>query len=651
MKHYSIVVPLFMAAGICVLSFSPAFGASDVDAQDVVIKKAVDKVATSVVQIQTTGGRERVGRMLVGTGPTSGLVISADGYILSSAFNFVQKPSSIVVVLHDGTKKAARLVARDLSRMLVMLKIDVDQPLSLPAAVPRDEMRVGQWTVAVGRTFESDAPNISIGILSATNRIWSKAIQTDAKVSPSNYGGPLVDIEGRVFGILVPLSPQQQTEVAGAEWYDSGIGFAIPLVDLVEPIERLKKGEDLSRGILGVTLKGSNMFADPAVVATSVRNSPAAKAGIKRQDRIIEVDGQPISRQTHLKHALGPRYSGETVQIVVLRDAKRLEFDVELAARVDPYERPYIGILPIRDSAEEQGAGVRYVLPEGPAQAANLQTGDRIVSLDGEPVASSEALRELLANRGPGQVVTVDLLRDGEERSAKIELANEPDQVPDELPPRSEAANADVEPQVVSLKVAAEANEGFALIPSNYDESRPHGVVIWLSAPSAFDEDAFVQRWAELCRQHELIVLAPQPNDEQRWVVTEAPIIAKLFKQLERDYVIDTHRVVVHGYQGGASLAYRFAFENRDMVHGVAAVDAAVPLGVQVRGNDSIEHLAFWIHAGQKSRRARRVSRNIERFRQMKFPVTEHLFDGEARYLDDGELSELARWADIQDRI
>ena len=93
-------------------------------------------------------------------------------------------------------------------------------------------MTVGQWTIAVGRTFNQKEPNISVGVLSATNRIWSTAIQTDAKISPANYGGPLIDSRGRVLGVLVPLSPQKQGgEIAGAEWYDSGIGFAVPLVD------------------------------------------------------------------------------------------------------------------------------------------------------------------------------------------------------------------------------------------------------------------------------------------------------------------------------------------------------------------------------------------------------------------------------------
>ncbi len=106
-------------------------------------------------------------------------------------------------------------------------------------------MRVGQWAIAVGRTFESAQPNMAVGILSAVDRIWGKAIQTDAAVSPNNYGGPLVDIRGRVMGILVPLSPDADGGVAGMEWYDSGIGFAIPMEHIPQVLPRLEKGEDL----------------------------------------------------------------------------------------------------------------------------------------------------------------------------------------------------------------------------------------------------------------------------------------------------------------------------------------------------------------------------------------------------------------------
>src|SRR5262245_41381880 len=161
------------------------------------IRAAVEKVAPAVVKIETIGGLERVGRVLVSTGPTTGLAVSADGYIISSAFNFVQQPSSILVTLPGGNRAPARIVARDHSRMLVLLKVNAADTLPVPAAVPRDQMTVGQWAIAVGRTFDQPQPNLSVGVLSATNRIWSTAIQTDAKISPANYGGPLVDIQGR----------------------------------------------------------------------------------------------------------------------------------------------------------------------------------------------------------------------------------------------------------------------------------------------------------------------------------------------------------------------------------------------------------------------------------------------------------------------
>ncbi len=196
-------------------------------------RAAVQRVAPSVVQIETLGGLERVGEVLIGSGPTTGLIVDEGGYVLSSAFNFIQKPTSILVTLPSGKRATAEIVARDNSRMLVLLKVTTDEKLPVPEFVPREELQVGQWTLAVGRTFSTNQPNVSTGVLSAVNRIWGRAIQTDARISPTNYGGPLIDIRGRVLGVLAPLSPQQQGEVAGAEWYDSGIGFAVPVTDLI----------------------------------------------------------------------------------------------------------------------------------------------------------------------------------------------------------------------------------------------------------------------------------------------------------------------------------------------------------------------------------------------------------------------------------
>ena len=146
------------------------------------------------------------------------MIVDPEGYIISSAFNFIQKPTSILVTLPDGKRVAAEIVARDHSRKVVLLKVETDQELTVPDPIPRSEMAAGQWSIALGRTFGDEHPNVSVGILSAVNRIWGKAIQTDCKVSPANYGGPLVDIQGRVYGILLPLSPQATTETAAVSY-------------------------------------------------------------------------------------------------------------------------------------------------------------------------------------------------------------------------------------------------------------------------------------------------------------------------------------------------------------------------------------------------------------------------------------------------
>ena len=167
--------------------------------EEAAIRAAVARVADSVVQIRTIGGLEEVDRTLLPDGPTTGLVISADGYIVSSAFNFVQQPASILVTFATGEQAPAELVAKDHSRMLVLLKAQGVSDLPVPEFVPVDEIRVGQWAIAVGRTFRADRPNISVGIVSALDRMFGKVIQTDADVSTANYGGPLVDIRGRVL--------------------------------------------------------------------------------------------------------------------------------------------------------------------------------------------------------------------------------------------------------------------------------------------------------------------------------------------------------------------------------------------------------------------------------------------------------------------
>src|SRR5438270_11055565 len=161
------------------VSLVAVFGGAAVHCQDDLpdqdeqaIRAAVATVAPSVVKIETIGGLERVGRVLVSTGPTTGLAVAEDGYVISSAFNFIQQPSSILVTLPSGSRAAAKIVARDHSRMLVLLKVNASETLTMAAPVPKNDITVGQWAIAVGRTYDQPEPNLSVGVISASNRIW-----------------------------------------------------------------------------------------------------------------------------------------------------------------------------------------------------------------------------------------------------------------------------------------------------------------------------------------------------------------------------------------------------------------------------------------------------------------------------------------------
>jgi len=405
------------------------------DQEERAIQAAVNIVAPAVLKIETIGGLERVGRVLVSTAPTTGLAVSEDGYVISSAFNFVQQPSSILVTLPSGKRASAQIVARDHSRMLVLLKVNASETLTMATPAAKSDMTVGQWSIAVGRTYDQPEPNVSVGVISATNRIWSTAIQTDAKISPANYGGPLIDIHGRVLGVLVPLSPQKQGgEVAGAEWYDSGIGFAIPLADILQQLPKLKSGKDLYPGLMGISLKSGDPFSLPAELAASQAGSPAYKAGLRAGDTIVELDGTSIARQSQLKHALGPRYAGEKVHVVYTRgkEKERRETDVELAEKLIPYDQPFLGILPMRDG---EGVRVRYVYPNSPAATAGVKPGDRIAAAGDAALTDAEQLRSLVANIEPKAKLALKIERGGGTLTVELTPGKLPTDIPGSLPP------------------------------------------------------------------------------------------------------------------------------------------------------------------------------------------------------------------------
>lgn len=327
-------------------------------AQQVVFREAMNRVAPSVVTIETIGGTQPLapvpttrptekpepgkpqGRrpvspgaaFIVAEGPTTGLIWTSDGLILTSSFNFVRDPSVITVTLADGRRFVGELLARDEVRKLAMVRIQA-AGLPVPDWVTRPaDIRVGQWSLALGRGFGGLQCGISAGIISGLNRQSGLAVQTDAKLSPANYGGPLINIEGRVIGLCVPMG-MTQGEMAGVELYDSGLGFVVPHAQAALSAKDLAVGHNLRRGLLGVAI--DPRLPTKVVVSGVADPSPARNAGIRVSDQITAIDEQPVEILADLRRVLAARLAGEWIKIRLRRDGRDLDLELILAVPED----------------------------------------------------------------------------------------------------------------------------------------------------------------------------------------------------------------------------------------------------------------------------------------------------------------------------
>ncbi|HOA73024.1 MAG TPA: trypsin-like peptidase domain-containing protein [Phycisphaerae bacterium] len=315
-------------------------------------RAAARAVAPSVVTIETVGGTQPAAELagaafMVADGPTTGLVWSSDGLILTSSFNFVRDPSVITVVLADGRRFVAELLGRDEIRRLAMLAIDATD-LPVPKWAASTDMKVGQWAISLGRGHGRQADvvvadaggcTITAGIISGLRRMSGLVIQTDARLSPANFGAPLIDIAGRVLGLCVPMG-MDGGQLSGVQWYDSGIGFAVPREQVEIAAQQLAKGRDIRPGLLGVGL--ASPVPGAVFVAGCGDPSPALRAGIQPGDRIVAVNDQPVTGVAQLKRLIRPLGAGTRIVVHVERQGRKLELPLMLATREDigPISQP-----------------------------------------------------------------------------------------------------------------------------------------------------------------------------------------------------------------------------------------------------------------------------------------------------------------------
>jgi S1-C subfamily serine protease/predicted esterase len=577
---------------------------------------------------------------------------------------------------------SAKVVAQDQTRMLTLLKVDAAD-LPTPVVVPKHEVRLGQWALAVGRTWSDGAaspPSVSVGIISAKDRIWGKAIQTDAKVSPVNYGGPLIDLQGRVLGVLAPLSPQREDQTAGVEWYDGGIGFAIPLEDIQIILPRLKDGKDLVKGSLGIRMKSRDQFSAAPIIGEVLPDSPAGKAGLKPDDLILEVDGQPVVRFAQIQHIMGGKYVGDKVSLKVKRGEQTVDFrNLELSGPPDASVLAFLGILPMRDDPTP-GVEVRYVFPKSPAQQAGIKAGDRITRLNSRPFLTRNQFSQQIGGIAPGAEVSLEVQRKaGQTETIKLRLAQVDEQLPeDELPegtlkqalnpprppmnpmaPRPmgrapDQAKKEDQPAarkgIIEQTDVATGHQYWAYVPEDYDPNISHGLVVWLHPAGDPMTEPMRRIWADLCKKHHLILLAPRAESPSGWVTSDADFIKNDIREMLAAYTIDRNRIVAHGLGNGASFALYLGFDAGDLIRGVAAFGGVLP---NLPKDSAVQRLSFFLVAGAKDPEIEGVRSTKALLLEKKLPVSyrELPDQGNGYITDPGVIRALLAWLESLDRI
>ena len=348
----------------------------------------------------------------------SGVIIDPSGLALTNA-HVVDGASQIEVTMLDGTKHRARIVGADKKTDLAVLRLDVNgkRVPFLPLGDSND-VQVGDWVLAIGSPFGLQA-TVTSGIVSAKARQigagpYDDFLQTDAAINPGNSGGPLVNMRGEVIGI-------NSAVVRGG----SGIGFAIPASMARRVASQLVEHGKVTRGWLGVVLQPltPELAALPGkgVLVTEVMpDSPAARAGLKPGDVVLEVAGRKIEHAADVARAVGLGAPGRRTKITLWRDNAARTVDAVLGETPGERHPSRFGfeVRPLTpDVARElnrrssEGVVVTRV-DEGTAAAeAGIQRGDVIVEVNRQPVRTLADFERATREARKGERLSVRLER------------------------------------------------------------------------------------------------------------------------------------------------------------------------------------------------------------------------------------------------
>lgn len=363
----------------------------------------------------------------------SGFIIDSKGYLITND-HVVRDAVRIDVQVSGGVVLSAQLVGRDPMTDIAVLKVDSAEPLPVVPLGDSDDVRIGDWVIAIGNPLGMLEGSVTAGIVSAKGRTdiairgggpsYQDFIQTDASINPGNSGGPLVNERGEAIGVNTAYNAP-----------GNGIGFAISMNMAREVAEQLIRKGRVPRALLGVSLieldpdlaRGWGLDGVRGVIVSDVQaGSPAGDAGIEEGDIIIEFDSAPIRQVSAFRLQVARTEVGRRVGVRLLRRGRPVSLEVHLIERDDPVPalpreaeadpQPELGLSVVPyGSTGEGGVYIDSVAVGGPAFQAGLREGDRILEVGWVEVSDQQAFTEELERsiRDRG-VAVIRVERDGD---------------------------------------------------------------------------------------------------------------------------------------------------------------------------------------------------------------------------------------------